>query len=766
MLTRAPRKRELLGEPQLSQPPSKKNRLDKQAERSFRRRNLQEVLDELCLRVESNDRQLTNNLIREIDTEHVRVIRDKDFAKSCTKLIKACLTSKIETVSNKMFACLMGMFARGSLQRRKDFVFSLQEVCEGLSQAIKEPAKILPDPRRIVETSNFDSGAESDTDSEASNKKPADFKPRIEDILPMDEEEDEISMIDALYLKPNLDSGVLTIYTMVLREKIIQADEVPEKIKLCARRSLAYSSISSTANRTAAIDFHVALAISSSSSTSEEESAAQCESLLTRLAGDRDFRVRKSAAEGLLALSNVFKLSKATYQLAKTHMADSDSDIRIAAIKLLIFYANRRGEEEIEGTNKKLYDDAFSSICDAINDIEIGVRVEAAKKLGDFEQVSEELIYQTLDKKMMRSTTNQQVVKVQQSLFALSKKASTNRDRRWKFAKKAPKMQESRGGWSRGKELNASVPSEEEKKKNGVEGAEKNDDDDDNEEEESIIPHGACGAFVSALEDEFMDVRKAAVYSLGRLACTRPTFAVSALEYLADMFNDEMADVRLDAINALTPLIAHGQINSEQLNVISKCLDDAMPEARQAMRELLKRAQFVDLNCIEMCVKALLSCLKRFPKDKDEIYGCMADIGKNHGVQVQSIMRSLLDIHLIFHTRESSIEDQEYVGKLIMVLNAAAFQPSMVHFMPEFVHRHYRFLRNASPNLVRPIRVLDEEKQIGRCSKSDEKTNEKAEEVVMNTYYRLCNVTATAQLVDRNIQRDEIFRDTSLTSSA
>lgn len=276
------------------------------------------------------------------------------------------------------------------------------------------------------------------------------------------------------------------------------------RIKLCARRSLAYSSISSTANRTAAIDFHVALAISSSSSTSEEESAAQCESLLTRLAGDRDFRVRKSAAEGLLALSNVFKLSKATYQLAKTHMADSDSDIRIAAIKLLIFYANRRGEEEIEGTNKKLYDDAFSSICDAINDIEIGVRVEAAKKLGDFEQVSEELIYQTLDKKMMRSTTNQQVVKVQQSLFALSKKASTNRDRRWKFAKKAPKMQESRGGWSRGKELNASVPSEEEKKKNGVEGAEKNDDDDDNEEEESIIPHGACGAFVSALEDEFM----------------------------------------------------------------------------------------------------------------------------------------------------------------------------------------------------------------------------------------------------------------------
>lgn len=380
---------------------------------------------------------------------------------------------------------------------------------------------------------------------------------------------------------------------------------------------------------------------------------------------------------------------------------------------------------------------------------QIAVRVEAAKSLGDFTTVSEDLIYQTLDKKMMRSTANAQVVKVQQSLFALSKKVSSKNDKRWQFAKKAHKPEESRsGGWSRGKELHSAAPEKKEEE----------------EEEDSIIPHGACGAFVSALEDEFMDVRKAAVYSLGRLASNRPTFAVSALEYLADMFNDEIADVRLDAIRALTPLIVHGQLNSEQLNVILKCLDDGMPESRQAMRELLKQSQFVDVNCVEMCVKALLACMKRFPKDKEQVLSCLADIGKNHAIQVQSIMRSLLDIHLVFDTREPSIEDLEYVGKLVMVLNAASQQSSMAYVMPDFVRRHYRFLKSSFPNLIRPIRVIDEQ-QNGKIRKIDDRSYEKAEEIVLKTYSRLCDTATCALQSDRHLKRDDIFRDTSAIST-
>lgn len=41
----------------------------------------------------------------------------------------------------------------------------------------------------------------------------------------------------------------------------------------------------------------------------------------------------------------------------------------------------------------------------------------------------------------------------------------------------------------------------------------------------------------------FLAVREAAVYSLGKLAVNRPTFANATIDHLADMFNDEIAQV-------------------------------------------------------------------------------------------------------------------------------------------------------------------------------------------------------------------------------
>lgn len=49
-----------------------------------------------------------------------------------------------------------------------------------------------------------------------------------------------------------------------------------------------------------------------------------------------------------------------------------------------------------------------------------------------------------------------------------------------------------------------------------------------------------------------LGVRRAAVYSLGKLAGTRPGFATLALDHLADMFNDEMPEVCLGFLYCLS----------------------------------------------------------------------------------------------------------------------------------------------------------------------------------------------------------------------
>ncbi len=56
---------------------------------------------------------------------------------------------------------------------------------------------------------------------------------------------------------------------------------------------------------------------------------------------------------------------------------------------------------------------------------------------------------------------------------------------------------------------------------------------------------GSCGAFVHGLEDECYSVRVAAVDSLTALAIENHDLAVLALDFLVDMFNDEIEQVRL-----------------------------------------------------------------------------------------------------------------------------------------------------------------------------------------------------------------------------
>ena len=106
---------------------------------------------------------------------------------------------------------------------------------------------------------------------------------------------------------------------------------------------------------------------------------------------------------------------------------------------------------------------------------------------------------------------------------------------------------------------------------------------------------GACGAFVHGLEDEFMgtfvfttlkkkplshtdahtyiEVRSAAVESICHLSISSHSFAVLSLDYLVDMFNDEIEGVRLKAINSLRQISARMELREDQLETVLAILE-------------------------------------------------------------------------------------------------------------------------------------------------------------------------------------------------
>uniref|UniRef100_F1KTK7 Integrator complex subunit 4 n=1 Tax=Ascaris suum TaxID=6253 RepID=F1KTK7_ASCSU len=228
------------------------------------------------------------------------------------------------------------------------------------------------------------------------------------------------------------------------------------------------------------------------------------------------------------------------------------------------------------------------------------------------------------------------------------------------------------------------------------------------DEQASIIPTGACGALITALEDEFMVVRQAGVYSLGRLAADRSFLAAAAIDNLSDMFNDEIEEVRLDAIYALTPLVVHGVLHKEQLDTMLTVLDDASPDSREALRVLLMKATMDSPECMEDSVRALLNCLRRFPIDESSIFRCLGDLGRRHGSFVQPLVVGLLGLNPMFEITEPELDDSTYMAKLMLILNAASVHDPLCSLLPEFVVRHYRYLRSSMPDLIPFVKKLSD----------------------------------------------------------
>lgn len=175
---------------------------------------------------------------------------------------------------------------------------------------------------------------------------------------------------------------------------------------------------------------------------------------------------------------------------------------------------------------------------------------------------------------------------------------------------------------------------------------------------------------------------------------------------------DDDLVINVGTIKALIPLISKGVLEKEQLQTILTVLDDATVENRLALHDLLSRANFSDSSSVMHCLKKMLQSLKRFPMDKFSIFSCLGGIGKKHAPMVLAHVTELLDLHPIFDTPEQNIDDDIYVAKLILVLNAASKHSIICSFIPKYVRNHYRYLLRTWPKLIPIISEFEETKHI------------------------------------------------------
>ncbi|XP_017850767.2 integrator complex subunit 4 [Drosophila busckii] len=375
----------------------------------------------------------------------------------------------------------------------------------------------------------------------------------------------------------------------------------------------------------------------------------------------QDSGVRAQALNALLTLGERgAHLPPVLYKRAVEAMKDDYECVRKEALRLVHMLGNRH-PDYILGTTEdmRMIDAAFSKVCESLCDLSLQIRVLAAELLGSMTSVSSEFLNQTLDKKLMSNL------------------------RRKRNAHERGARLVTSGEWSSGKRWADDAPQEQLDARTV-----------------SIIASGACGALIHGLEDEYLEVRTAAVGSMCQLAMARPEFALTSLDFLVDMFNDEIEDVRLKAIYSLTAIARHIVLREDQLEIMLGSLEDYSVDVREGLHLMLGACRVSTQPCLLMVVQKLLDVLSKYPQDRHSTYACMRKIGQKHPHLVMALSGHLLYAHPFFETPERDVEDPAYLCVLILVFNAAEHLVPIISLLPTATHRHYAYLRDSMPQLV------------------------------------------------------------------
>lgn len=386
--------------------------------------------------------------------------------------------------------------------------------------------------------------------------------------------------------------------------------------------------------------------------------------LISKYTDSQDSRVRAQAFRSILTLGKRgVDLPAKLFDRAAAALKDDYECVRREVLHLIYELGTRHPDHKLSVPDSdmeiRLVDACFGKICGAINDLSMQVRTQAAEHLGGMTMVSYEFLQQTLDKKLMSN---------------LRKKRSLHERNLNHFVS---------GEWSSGKKWADDAPKEYVKA-----------------QDVSLMESGACGALVHGLEDEFLEVRTATVDTLCQLSIEHPPFAVLSLDFLVDMFNDEIESVRLRAIYSLRNISQHIVLREDQLETMLGALEDFSPEIREGLHLMLGACKMSTQTCLRLVVHKILEVLAKYPQDKESVFGCLQKVGQKHPDLCMSITTQLLQNHPFFDNAEQDVEDPSYVCILILLFNAAQNLATMKSLMPEMVLRHYSYLRAIKPNFV------------------------------------------------------------------
>lgn len=152
----------------------------------------------------------------------------------------------------------------------------------------------------------------------------------------------------------------------------------------------------------------------------------------------------------------------------------------------------------------------------------------------------------------------------------------------------------------------------------------------------------------------------ASLESLCVLAQEFPSFAQQSLDFLVDMFNDEIQEIRLNAIKCLARISKSNiTLREDQIDIILAVLEDFSAEIREALHHMLANCKLTTRTALKSTIDSLIINLKRYPSDLESIWSCLQKLGQNNVHLTLSLVPELLSIHPFFQKADNSLDDKD-----------------------------------------------------------------------------------------------------------
>jgi integrator complex subunit 4 len=142
----------------------------------------------------------------------------------------------------------------------------------------------------------------------------------------------------------------------------------------------------------------------------------------------------------------------------------------------------------------------------------------------------------------------------------------------------------------------------------------------------------AAGVYIHGFEDEFYEVREAAVDSFHSLSVNSIKFPDEAVYLLMDMLYDDYMVVRLKALKALHHIADLGNLKIQEtyMPAFLDAIVDTSENIRVEARNILKLAKLPDLKLVNKCIDGVLKSLEMYPQDEPDILSALFHFGQNH----------------------------------------------------------------------------------------------------------------------------------------